>query len=219
MKIVKIVFLLVALGWGANTLAARIACVTVTNPTTGDREKVCMYVDLDSMATRIRQWSFLQTIMTLYDGDGNYGYDAYYSSLEWRDVVNCEEGQSLVADQEGTFLDGFSCRTNDEIMADLLRDAEIELVDWFWDDGGCQTVITAATALTGYGVARVIARKTIRKLLKEIEEAATPEAKEIARRSHLHYGDATGAVGILAGISIGTLIEDALCDALRNAAG
>lgn len=177
-----------------------------------------MYVQDDiGMSSQITQWSFLQTIRSMYEG--NYGYDYYYSLLDWHDVVNCEEGRSLVASASGTFLPGYECKTDAEIVSVFMSEAEQDVLDWFWDEGGCQAVITRASALSGYGAARIAARIAIRRLIYKKLENATDEQTERAVMEYLRTGDAVGAMGLVTGIVVGTVIEDAAREALRKIVG
>ena len=217
MKIVKIVLLLVALGFTANALAAeKLACITVTNPDTGDTVRRCMVVsDFDSPATT---WSFLQTIAAMYRSETTLGfdYDSLYEQLDWSHITSCIHAEELLERIDGSFLPGYGCINEYVLLRQMMEEAEEQLVSWFWDGNGCRYTVDAVAAASGFGAARLVVKKAIRALYKEAERTADPRMIAELAEKYMHGANAAGLISGLLGIVVGETINEVICEQLEQ---
>lgn len=149
MKIAKIVFLLVALGWGANALAAQVKCAVVTDAETGQQRRTCAYFPDFGDARRFAFISALhrQGIETTLGPN--------YAPFETFDVRNCEEARSKVNSEGGEWEPGFACMTQAEIES--FRDEVFENLEAF-NERICQDWRdeTISADVTVYGVSSMV---------------------------------------------------------------
>lgn len=149
MKIAKILFLLIALGSGANAFAGQLKCAVVTDEETGQQRRTCAYFPDFGTA---RQMAFLTSLRN--DGiETTLGPN--YAPFEVFDVRDCEEARNKVNDVGGSWQPGFACMTQREIEA--LQEDIFEILEAF-EENICQDWRdeTISADVTVYGVSTMV---------------------------------------------------------------
>ena len=219
MKIAKIVFLLLTLGWGANALAGtQLICSTITNPKTGDKQKICAYVDVGQEKTV--RWSFTHYLMSLHnqlEGE-TVNYDYVYDSLSTVQVSGCADAKRVAANDNLILAPEYTCLTLEETFLAMREDISEDFAQWFMTGGGCEGAVDVASMVGGIGVMRLVARKTSKKLVDDIWNASTEQQRRELKRKYDLRGDMMAAFGVAAGYVIGESLNEKICDALFHQA-
>ena len=143
--------------------------------------------------------------------------DLAKSVRHWN-VRSCLEAQILLENLDAEFAEGFGCRNEMEVMAEINVRATNEFVEWFFDGDKyrCSLTVDAALTVVGAGVARAAVKLSTKNLLKKAREGAEKEELIFAAEEYAKTQNSLGAAGALFGVVFGETINEAVCKKMEE---
>ena len=192
-----------------DQFVTRLVCITITNPDTGDTEKWCRAY---SIVTDSQKWNFLLAVSALYvwpETSLGANYDSWYKDIQIYPIEGCASALTKVADMSGTWLE--RCKTVTELFWHHYDSLEDWLVDWFWDNNGCEATINGLVAASGFGAVRSFIKTALREQVKRAIKGMTK-----SKLKTLIGQTGSAFIAGFSGYLVGGKLEELICDYLES---
>lgn len=213
-----VIFIACLTGMTSFVHAEIIACVTITNEETGEKSKTChVYPSRTNWAFVGWLASFRKSFNTEQPSVG-INYTAAYPSISTQDAGDCEAAKARLeqmAKEDNTLGVGVTlCTGFEDVLNDLLEDGAQRVLNWATS---CEGALEIAGSATGIGAVRVLAAKSMRKLIKKYAASLSQAEKDQMVREHVNGRVLEEILGAVAGFAGAASIEQMICDQLRAA--